>query len=316
LDPKQTNSLVIVPDGWLWYLPFEALVLPNAPPPGVLGDRILVRYGPTAALAIGDARPFRRVRHTGIAVGAAGSTDAGRGDDAWDRLKEVAAGPIRLTSPSAKPSYLLAPLLDELISLDDVEFDAERPLDWSPLPRHRGRRSADNAAQDTIEGWLTMPFSGPQRTVVTGFSTLAEQGLKGAGRGAARDQPPGHEVFQAVCSLMATGSRTILISRWRTSGRTNLDLVREFVRELPNTSAVEAWQRSVLLARESPLNVELEPRLKRPDEAEEPPSAGHPFLWAGYLLIDSASRAPQEAPAEDDTVQEAGEKPAAADLGK
>lgn len=305
-DPKQTTSLVIVPDGWLWYLPFEALVLPSTQPSRVLGDQVLVRYGPTASLAIGDARPFRRVRHTGIAVGEYGATGADAGDDVWNRLRDVTIGPVRLTSPLAQPSYLVAPLLDELIALDDVEFEPDRPLDWSPMPRHRGRRSAD-ASQDALEGWLTLPTAGPQRTVLTGFSTLAEQGLKGAGRGAVRGQPPGYEVFQAVCSLMATGARTILISRWQTGGHTNLELVREFVRELPNTSAVEAWQRSVLLARESPLDIQHEPRLKSPNEAQEPPAADHPFLWAGYLLVDSASRAideeePLDQPAAEATV--------------
>ena len=89
---------------------------------------------------------------------------------------------------------------------------------------------------------------------------------------------------------MADGARTIVLTRWRTGGRTNFDLVREFVRELPNAPATEAWQRACLLARESPLEASREPRLKRSDETGELPTADHPFFWAGYLLVDTSPR--------------------------
>jgi hypothetical protein len=52
-------------------------------------------------------------------------------------------------------------------------------------------------------------------------------------------------------------------------------------------AATEAWQRSVLLARESTLDPALEPRLKRAEKLEEAPTANHPFFWAGYLLVDT-----------------------------
>jgi hypothetical protein len=90
---------------------------------------------------------------------------------------------------------------------------------------------------------------------------------------------------------MADGARTIVLTRWRTGGRTNFDLVREFMRELPTAPATEAWQRACLLARESPLEASREPRLKRSDETGELPTADHPFFWAGYLLVDTSPRA-------------------------
>ena len=51
----------------------------------------------------------------------------------------------------------------------------------------------------------------------------------------------------------------------------------------------EAWQRSVFLAREAPLDANREPRLKRPEDIDQVQLADHPFFWAGYLLIDSGS---------------------------
>jgi hypothetical protein len=138
---------------------------------------------------------------------------------------------------------------------------------------------------------MTVPlYGGPPRVIVTGFATAAELGLKSSRRGAARDARPGSEVFQTLCGMMATGARTILLSRWRTGGRTNLELVREFARVQPQLPATEAWQRACLLAREAPLDAKNEPRLKGLEDSGELPTADHPFFWAGYLLVDTSPR--------------------------
>jgi len=65
------------------------------------------------------------------------------------------------------------------------------------------------------------------------------------------------------------------------------------VQELQHQSADMAWQRSVLLAWETPLDATQEPRLKRLAEGVELPGADHPFIWAGYMLIDTGTRPSQ-----------------------
>jgi hypothetical protein len=147
-------------------------------------------------------------------------------------------------------------------------------------------------ASDTLDAWSALPIGGPERIIVTSFTTEAEQGLRTARRGAAG--APGSEVFESVCRLMANGARTILLTRWRTSGRTNYDLVREFVQEFPHASAAEGWQRAVVLAREAPLDLNREPRLKRSAGDIGLPTADHPFFWAGYLLVDTGTRPQKE----------------------
>jgi hypothetical protein len=90
---------------------------------------------------------------------------------------------------------------------------------------------------------------------------------------------------------MANGAKTILLTRWRTSGRTNFELVREFIQELPHESAEDAWRRAVVLTRETPIDPQREPRLKRADgEQTKPPTAEHPFFWGGYLLVDTGTK--------------------------
>jgi CHAT domain-containing protein len=107
-------------------------------------------------------------------------------------------------------------------------------------------------------------------------------------------------MFLSVCGLMATGARTLLISRWRTGGQSSLDLVREFAQELPQSSPADAWQRAVLLEMDSRANLEGEPRIKR-GVADEMPKASHPFFWAGYMLVD-CTPPPKPEPIRDEPV--------------
>jgi hypothetical protein len=286
LDLAKTESLVIIPDDVLWYLPFEALLPDPAAPSHVLAANVPIRYGPTAALAVGNDQPLRRPQRTGI-VGAelaADETISG-GDDLWAGLEGVVSGPLRIGTPLSAPGYLIAPLLDTLIVLDDVSSD-RASAGWSPLPK------SSVGASDTLDAWMELPYGGPERVVVSSFTTEAEQGLRTMRRGAG--DSPGGDVFQTACRLMATGARTILLSRWRTGGRTNYDLVREFVQELPEARAADAWRRAVMLAREAPADVNREPRLKRSGNVTTLPTAEHPFFWAGYLLVDTGTRPARE----------------------
>jgi hypothetical protein len=278
LDLTKTKSLVIVPDSWLWYLPFEALVPPGAKSQTVLVDQFPIHYGPTAALALGDTRPFRRAKHAGIVAADVGA-------DALKPITAAVEGPVVLSPPLPQPGYLLAPLLDELIVLDNLEPDRASAYGWSPLPKARGGKGSDS-----LSAWMGLPYEGPERVVLAGFPSAAENGLKQSRRDKSAVAAPGSELFDTACALMASGARTVLLTRWRTGGEANLDFVREFVQELPNGSAADAWQRSIEVGRELPLDPAQEPRLKKLDDAAEVPKASHPFFWAGYLLVDTGTR--------------------------
>jgi CHAT domain len=312
LDLDKTKRLIIVPDDLLWYLPFDALVAGSGNADLALADRLTMSYGPTAALAVASPRRLRRPQVTGIVANELLSKEAAvtGGDEIIDELAKVVSGPIQLPTPLSEPGYLVAALLDGLISLDEIE--TQTGAAWSPLPR--SRRTGDDGSV------FGLPYGGAERLVITGFATAAEQGLRTSRRTARQAARPGQEIFQPLCSMMADGARTILLTRWRTGGRTNIDLVREFLRELPHSPAPQAWQRACLLARESPLDSSREPRLARLGEAAaELPTADHPFFWAGYLLVDTAPRAEIAKKAEpadvlDDAVPNAEEQPASTAL--
>jgi len=305
LDLAKTTGLIVVPDDLLWYLPFEVLTPDAAKSDKVLADLFPIRYGPTAALAVARPQPLRRPLHTGILA-----NDLKFGSDETDRealiqeLKGALNASLMLPESLAQPANLVAPLLDHLVALDAVSATGEIGEAAMLLPRSRG------AGKDALNGWVVLPFGGPDQIVLTGVATEAEQGLKTPKRNSSRPNTvrggrPGSEVFQSLCNMMAGGARTILITRWRTGGRTNFDLVLEFAKELPNASAADAWQRACLLAREAPLDITREPRLRRSDETGELPTADHPLFWAGYLLVDTGPRPepakPSAAPPKDVT---------------
>ncbi len=270
-------ELVIVPDGIMWYVPFESLLVDVNGEARPLISRFRIRYAPTASLAVPDRRGRNAAPQTAVVLGRLYPRDEDSvAQAAFEELARVVPQSVALAkSPLAGPSALYAPLMDQLIVLDDINLGNSGPYAWTPIPTDRGKPG------NTLSDWLSLPWGGPDVVLLPGYHTAAENSLKEIG-----SRAPGAEVFLAVCGLMSSGARTLLISRWRTGGQTSFDIVREFAQELPHTTPADAWQRAVLVVADSRLNLEAEPRLKRATVAE-PPRAAHPFFWSGYLLVDS-----------------------------
>jgi hypothetical protein len=92
------------------------------------------------------------------------------------------------------------------------------------------------------------------------------------------------------------------------AGQSTVDLMREFIQELPHSAAAVAWRRSVQLAAGRVLDPAAEPRL-RAGRSADGLKADHPFFWSGYLLVDTGVGPPPEEPAEKAPAKD-GEKPA------
>jgi len=287
---QKFDELIIVPDGILWHLPFEALQVSVDGQQRPLISRVRIRYVPTVSLATSTGRGRNPSGNTAVVVGRLyPRDDYAVAQSAFDELAKVLPGTVSLKSPLPAPSSIYGVLMNRLIVLDEINAANVGPFDWPPVPTGGTKATAGN----TLRDWLALPWGGPEDVILPGFHTAAEDSLKTA-KGAA----PGSEIFLSVCGLMASGSRTILLSRWRTGGQTSYDLVREFTQELPHTAPAEAWKRAVFLTAGSRLNLAAEPRIKRA-ATDEPPKANHPFFWAGYLLVDpGTSPNPPEAPAE------------------
>jgi hypothetical protein len=87
--------------------------------------------------------------------------------------------------------------------------------------------------------------------------------------------------------------------------------MREFLQDLPNTAAADAWQRGVELTMQTPIDPSTELRVKA-GKAHVDLTGAHPFFWAGYLVVDTGWRpAPPKAAAGEPMVVAPSEKPAA-----
>lgn len=272
--PPGTQELIIVPDGPVWYVPFECLQMPEGEETVSLISKYRIRYSPFAATAVPDPLGRSKGGTTGVALGRLFPQD----DDAvsrtaFDALSQEVPGAVALAPTLAGPSALYSSLLENLVVFDDVPLSPAYA--WAPLPMDKG------PATGSLSQWMSLPCKGPETICLPGFHTAAESALKGQSW-----QEAGYDLFYPICGLMASGARTVLISRWRPGGQTSYDLVREFVRETSHATASDAWQRSALLAMETPIKPELEPRI-RLGANDAPPKAEHPFFWAGYMVIDT-----------------------------
>ena len=279
---KQFQELIVVPDGIFWYVPFEALQVRVDDKSRSLLSRFRIRYAPTASLAVPDGRTRKVSGATGVVVGKLHP----RGEEtaAQNAFDEIAAAlPDTLALPSTPPaaSNLCRLLFDNLIALDEIQPPTAGPYSWSPLGM------GHSAAAGSLQAWMDLPWGGPQTLILPGFHTAAENALKGE-----KPSTVGRELFLSACGLMSSGVKTIVLSRWRTGGRTSFEMVREFAQELPHATPAEAWQRAVLLTADSPLDAAAEPRIKR-TLADGRAKADHPFFWSGYMLIDSGVTPPK-----------------------
>jgi hypothetical protein len=271
--------LVIIPDGDLWYVPFEALQIPAGDQTDSLSSKVRIRYLPLASLIVPDQRRDRPLSNTAVVVGRLFPNDDPRtAVEAFDAVQGVLPGAAAVGVPPAAPTGLMRCVWDRLVVLDDIDNGGRGDFSWSPAQIDQGRPDG------SLARWMQLPWGGPEQIVLPGFKTDAGNALKRSGN---------LDMSMAICGLMASGARTILISRWRTGGQTSFDLVREFLQELPHAGAADAWHRSVQLTRSTEIDPEREPRVE-PSKTGEPVSADHPFLWSGYMLVDVTGPPPPE----------------------
>lgn len=269
----QLQELVVVPDDLLWYVPFELLPIGSEGKPLIARARI--RYAPTVGLSQPDRQGRKPTPEYGIALGKMHPNQAEDAQSgALAELQRVAPGAVALRNGWTAPSPLLGASLDGLIVLSDIPV-AKDVYDWSPLPIDRSKNFGG------LSAWLSLPWKQVDQYILPGFHSAAENSLKSL------PQTPGSDLFLSTTGLMATGARTILISRWRIGGQSAIDLVREFVQELPTVPADQAWQRAVQLLCESPLDASREPRIKKVKNSDL--KGDHPFFWAGYMLVDTGA---------------------------
>lgn len=279
------EELVIVPDGWLWYVPFE--ILPVASNQAgddrrPLRDACRMRYCPTRSLAVLRFEP-RAGGGTGLMLGrmsrgekreAALATAAEMTAGVAGTVVFEPAGPGAQTATNAPPA-LVGSLFETLVVYDELAPPA--PGQPWPLLSAVGPRPGITLAE-----WLAPPPKRPGQVILPGVQSAMAGGLL---KPPAR---PGEDLFLPAVDLIAAGGHTVLMSRWRSGGGVATSLVQEFLRETTGQDpqpAAEAWQRAVDVVTPERPDLDREPRLKRAADTDLA-DARHPLLWAGHLLID------------------------------
>ena len=292
-DWDNFEELIIVPDGPLWYCPFEVFEVGQGDQRMSLREKYRIRYVPTISLAVGDPRRIKPGAKTAVVTGRMfPKDDLQLTRDAGERLAGSLPGVSRLPGKLPASSSLMSKFCGRLIVLHDLDDCDKMPYDWSPGQVDKGRPGS------SLASWMPLPWGAPEQLLLPGFHTAAESAMRKGGSG--------DEIFLTLCGLMSAGTRTILLSRWRVGGQTTLDLVQEFAQELPHMSATKAWQRSVQLRMAAELDPEKEPRVKITTPQSLNPE--HPFFWAGYLLVDTGVE-PSEEKVGDDAIPEKEDAP-------
>lgn len=269
------DELVIVPDNILWYLPFDVLQ-PDATNDELLGDKVAIRYAPTVSTIVPDGR---KVKPSGKTLVVAGRMTRNQDKDVNEteikKLQESVPNAAILNRRIGFDSATFSSQIDTLLIWDEIE-GAEKlnGFEWAPLQVDQDK------PRSTVGDWMSLPFSGPEQYIVPGFHTVA---------GSGRIRGDGSEIFRTVCGMMASGARTVLISRWAVGGENDFSLTRNFLIELRNDSAAKAWQRARALAKLNDINPDREPRV-RSLSGDVPLKTDHPFFWSGYLLIDTGAQ--------------------------
>ncbi len=163
------DELVIVPDGVLWYLPFEALQVKVDGQPQSLISRFRIRYAPTFSLCTGQGPGRNPAGNTAVVLGKLYPRD----DDAvaqaaFEQLAAVVPGAVALRSPPPASSSVYSTLFQRLIVLDDLALSDRDPYGWAPASIDRGK------AGGLLSDWLLLPWGGPDVVILPGFHTAAE----------------------------------------------------------------------------------------------------------------------------------------------
>ncbi|MBP3557554.1 MAG: tetratricopeptide repeat protein, partial [Thermoguttaceae bacterium] len=247
---------------------YEATLVPM-----ISAQDLTIRYSATVALALPNAFGRNAFVDTTVLLGETFPKETKETTDAaFDRLSQAVSKTegLRRGALKAVPGSLYATRLRRLVVFDEIVADGWNWAPGVPSDARRGHGVAD---------WIFAPWGAPRLLVLPALRTPAENSLKNGGDGS--------EFFLPILAAQSTGADAMLLSRWRTGGRSAFDLSTDFLKNYESQPVAEAWKNAVLALMKRDVVLDEEPRLKTPGRSEEPPRYDQPFWWAGYLLIDS-----------------------------
>ena len=262
------DSLIVVPDGPLWYLPMEILPIADAASP-LLGEKMSVRYAATPGLAIKPVANPSKNQATGFVSAKFFSPREPEIDESIQQgIVDVMKQAVRLPTASNAPSSFLGGRIGHLVIAATQNANMKRPLLTNIAGYDR------SSPYGTLSSWIRFPAATPSSVVLMGMRTPVDQGQMG----------DGNEVFTLLAGLQVAGVRDVLVSRWAVGGESSAILLRELTQELPFTGLRESYSRSRVILQNAGLDPSAEPLLARAEADVEGLSGKYPLFWAGYLV--------------------------------
>ncbi len=133
------RELILVPDGPLWYVPFEALQVPGSGGTVPLISKVRIRYLPTVGLlTLKGSVPKPQSRTLVVTGPMVPGQDRQIAAAACDEIRRTLEGVSRCDDRLAVPSSLFSTICDRLIVLSDLE-PPRGPYGWSPMALDKGK---------------------------------------------------------------------------------------------------------------------------------------------------------------------------------
>ena len=273
---EAADELIVIPDGLLWYVPFEAFLVGEGDDQRPLIETTKVRYCPTLFLSFANPSSSGEIKSTGVVPGPMyPKTDSKPAEQAFTAVleKEIAAKDLSKPSSRTVPSEQLAGRLDQLVVLNGGSAK-DGAFRLQPMRVNGGSKKAQDQA--TLLDWMSVPFQSPDHVVMLGLNSIG-----GAG---GLSRPDGSEMFFTATSILAAGGRTAVLSRWNAGGQTQVDLAAQYARYATAMPVAMAMQSAVKHIRSGKIDRAKEPRLKT-DPNLPVVDADAPFFWASALLV-------------------------------
>jgi hypothetical protein len=268
IQVERFDDWIIVPDGPLWYLPFELLPVSDAASP-LIADRLRVRYAATPGLAL---KPIAGPP----AIGAVGLSaelffaprDLEANAATVQSILDVLTDPIRLPEAVETPSGLLGNRIGHLVVASPRAPHPKNHLLTALAPYDQ------SSPYGTLDGWMRFPAEVPRSVVLFGYRTPVDAGQVGTGQ----------EMFNTLCALNVAGVSSVVLSRWAVGGESSAIALRELLQELPIAGMNQSWLRARMLLRRSELDPAAEPLLPQADHERDGLTGDEPLFWASYLV--------------------------------
>jgi tetratricopeptide (TPR) repeat protein len=272
VDLSQLKELVIVPDGLLWYFPFESVQVPADASTANLIDKVEIRYSPTLFLAYDGRRMKRDLKIKAVVFAKIhAKLDRTVEQNAFTELITAIPDILKLETFTKKiQPEIFATQLDQLLVWNEIDLGRSSGLELAPI-------DLPQATRTPLRLWLLLPWRTPEHVIMPALQSDAGNNF--------RAKRKGSDLFMASLGMMASGTRSMIFSRWRTGGANSLAFSRNYFQRLGKMSTAQAFKESLVAARDMNLNYEIEPQIR--SKRNEPVlKAAHPYFWSPYMRFE------------------------------